>query len=273
MIYSMTGFGQAHIEKDGESFTVTLKSVNHRYFETSFHLPLSLEHLETFIRSKVQEKIKRGRLTVSISHMNEAPEAVVLNEELVKSYYRALEKLRRQLGLESRIEVAHLVRLPGVLGSKKTELKTSERERLIKSTLSRALKELVDMRKKEGKALEADLKSNITKITRHMKLINNIVADVIKTKRAELSSEMLDSFLRSTDVSEEITRINFHLKNFSKHIKSFESKGKVLDFIGQEMQREINTLGAKVQEKHVAYEVVLIKNLIEKIREQVQNVE
>ncbi len=273
MIFSMTGFGQAHIEKNGESFTMTLKSVNHRYFETSFHLPVSLDYLETCIRSKVQEKIKRGRLTISISHVNEAPQTVVLNEELIKSYYHALEKLRRQLGLGGQVEVVHLVGLPGVLGSKKVELKTSERERLIKAALERALKELVEMRFREGKALEADLKNNIDKIARHISVIKKIVGSVIKEKKAELSCEMLESFLRSTDVSEEVTRTIFHLKSFSKHVKSSQPKGKVLDFIGQEMQREINTLGAKVQDKNVAYEVVLVKNLIEKIREQVQNVE
>lgn len=273
MIFSMTGFGQANVEKNGERFTITLKSVNHRYFETSFHLPVILDSLETFIRNKIQEKIKRGRLTIAISHINESSQTVVLNEELVKNYYGALEKLRSQLRLSGQVEISQLVTLPGVLGLSKNELKPSEREKFIKLALTQALKELVEMRRREGKALEVDLKANIVRITRHMVVIRKIVADVIKIKKQELSCEMLESFLRSTDVSEEVTRIAFHLKSFLKHVKSSEPKGKVLDFIGQEMQREINTLGAKVQEKHVAYEVVLVKNLVEKIREQVQNVE
>ncbi|MFH1691869.1 MAG: YicC/YloC family endoribonuclease [Candidatus Omnitrophota bacterium] len=273
MICSMTGFGQAHMEKNGERFTITLKSVNHRYFETSFHLPVTLDSLETFIRNKIQEKIKRGRLTIAISHVNESSQTVVLNEDLVKNYYSALEKLRLQLRLSGQVEVSQLVTLPGVLGLSKNELKSTEKEKLIKLALAKALKELVEMRHREGKALEADLKANIARITRHMAVIKAIVTNVIKMKKQELSCEMLESFLRSTDVSEEVTRINFHLKSFLKHVKSKEPKGKVLDFIGQEMQREINTLGAKVQEKHVAYEVVLVKNFIEKIREQVQNVE
>lgn len=273
MIYSMTGFGQAHLEKDGEQFTVTLKSVNHRYFETSFHLPLNLESLESFIRNKIQEKIKRGRLTITISHVNDASEVVVLNEGLLESYYNVLEKVRKKLKLSDKTVVSELVSLPGVLHFKKTELKVSQREALVKGALSRALKNLVEMRQHEGEALEADLKSHIILIVRHMTAIKEIVGDVIAEKKKTLSCEMLESFLRSTDVSEEITRINFHLKSLAKHMKSAGPKGKVLDFIGQEMQREINTLGAKVQEKHVAYEVVLLKNIVEKIREQVQNVE
>lgn len=273
MITSMTGFGQAQAEKRGERFLVTLKSVNHRYFETLFHLPVALDHLESWFRNKTQDKIKRGRLTISVTHVNESAEVVVLNEELAQKYYAVLERMCRSLRLSHDVGIASLVSLPGVLSYKKEELKMQERETLIKAALMRALAKLVDMRRREGAALEKDLKSRIGRIIRNMDTIKKIVSSIVEANKKTMATENLESFLRSTDVSEEITRIDFHLKSFLKHMKFADPKGKVLDFIGQELQREINTLGAKVQDKHVAYQVVMVKDQIEKIREQVQNVE
>ncbi len=273
MILSMTGFGQAQAEKKGERFIITLKSVNHRYFETSFHLPLSLDYLESLFRSRIQEKIKRGRVNISVTHINESAEVVVLNKELVAKYYEVLEGMRKKLKLCDRISMASLVGLPGVLGSKKEELKESEREALIRVALAQALKKLVAMREHEGEALAKDLTARIARIGKHMGLIKKQVRDVVEKNKKAMNPENLEGFLRSTDVSEEITRIDFHLKSFLKHMKLRDPKGKVLDFVGQELQREINTLGAKVQDKHVAFQVVMVKDQIEKIREQVQNVE
>ena len=274
MMDSMTGFGQGQSGKKGERFVVTLKSVNHRYFETLFHLPPYLEHMEAYLRSRIQEKIQRGRITISVSHVNESCEAVVLNQKLVDKYYHALEETRRRLKLtEQRISVESLVSLPGVLSYKKEELKEGEREALIKTALGEALKKLTEMRRREGRALGLDLARRINRISQHMAAVKKQVRLVIAANKKTMAPENWESFLRSTDVSEEITRIDFHLKSFLKHTKVNEPKGKVLDFIGQELQREINTLGAKVQEKHVAYQVVMVKDQIEKIREQVQNVE
>jgi uncharacterized protein (TIGR00255 family) len=273
MIISMTGFGQAQVEKKGERFTVTLKSVNHRYFETSFHLPPSLDYLESLFRSKLQEKIKRGRVNISVTHINESSEVVVLNQELVLKYYHAFELMRKKLKLADSISISSLASLPGVLNYKREELKESERESAIKAALSEALSKLIAMRCREGAALGEDLTRRIRRISQHMITIKKQVRSVIEANKKGMSTENLESFLRSTDVSEEITRIDFHLKSFLKHTKLKDPKGKVLDFIGQELQREINTLGAKVQDKHVAYQVVMVKDQIEKIREQVQNVE
>ncbi|HAJ57664.1 MAG TPA: YicC family protein [Candidatus Omnitrophica bacterium] len=273
MIVSMTGFGQAQAEKNGERFSVTLKTVNHRYFETLFHLPPSLDYLESFFRGRVQKKIKRGRVNISIAHINEAAEVAVLNRELIVKYFGVLEAMRKKLKLSDGINISSLVSLPGVLSYKKQELKEPERERLIKRSLEAALAKLVEMRQREGEALGKDLSARITRITSHMNTIKKQVRSNVEENKKTLSPENLESALRSTDVSEELTRIDYHLKSFLKQMKSREPKGKVLDFIGQELQREINTLGAKVQDKHVAYQVVLVKDLIEKIREQVQNVE
>lgn len=273
MITSMTGFGQAQAIGKGERFVVTLKSVNHRYFETSFHLPVGLDYLEALFRSRIQDKVKRGRVTLSISHINESQEVVILNQKLAKTHFHALEKMRKELKLASPVEISTLVSLPGVLSSKREELEVDEREVLIKSAVNAALKKLVDMRKHEGEALRRDLENRVRRIVSHMGAVKKLVAGVISGKKKKLTPEDLEGFLRSTDVSEEITRIDFHLKSFLKQMKLNDPKGKVLDFIAQELQREINTLGAKVQEKRVAYQVVMVKDQIEKIREQVQNVE
>ncbi len=273
MMVSMTGFGQAQAEKDGERFGVTLKSVNHRYFETQFHLPPTMDYLESFVRSKIQSKIKRGRINISIVHVNDSQEVAVINKQLATKYFGVLESMRKELKLSEGINVASLVSLPGVLSYKRQELKGHDRERLIKKALEYALKKLVEMRKREGLALSKDLSARIRRIETHMASIKKLVKANAEASKKTLPPENLESALRSTDVSEEITRIDFHLKSFLKQMTSKEPKGKVLDFIGQELQREINTLGAKVQDKHIAYQVVLVKDLIEKVREQVQNVE
>lgn len=273
MMLSMTGFGQAQTHKKGERFIVTLKSVNHRYFETLFHLPPSFEYLEGYFRAQLQKKTTRGRLNISLTHINESSEGIVLNQELVEKYYAVLEKLRKKLDLTEEIGVSSLVALPGVLSYKKEELRFSEREIQVKAAFHEALMKLMEMRRREGRALGHDLTGRIRDIARHMAAIRRRVTVVIEANKKKLSPENLESFLRSTDVTEEMTRIDFHLQSFLKHARMKAPKGKVLDFIGQELQREINTLGAKVQEKRVAYQVVLVKDQIEKIREQVQNVE
>lgn len=273
MISSMTGFGQAQAEKKNERFTLTLKSVNHRYFETQFHLPVGLDYLESLIRAKIQRKIKRGRLNISLSHISEASEVVVLNEKLAEKYFHLLDGMRRKFKMDAGIPVASLVGLPGVIATRRQELAGGERQKLIARAVDEALKKLVDMRQREGEALAEDLARRIANIAGHMATIKKLVVSSIEESRKTMSPEGLESFLRSTDVSEEVTRIEFHLKSFLRHMKLRDPKGKVLDFIGQELQREINTLGAKVQDKHAAYQVVMVKDQIEKIREQVQNVE
>jgi uncharacterized protein (TIGR00255 family) len=273
MMLSMTGFGQALAEKDAESFTVTLKSVNHRFFETSFRIPACLEHLETLMRNVIQKDVKRGRVSVTISHVNESRQHVVLNEDLVLKYFNQLESARKKLGLSKPVEISSFISLPGVFSQKTSELKSKEREALIKTALQDALSRLMQMRFREGEALGKSLASYVKDISRHMDFIEKIIKAMSMKKKKNVSAEALESYLRSTDVSEELTRIRFHLKSFSKHMERSDPKGKVLDFIGQELQREINTLGAKVQNKNAAYRVVMVKNLIEKMREQVQNVE
>lgn len=273
MIVSMTGFGQGQAEKKGERFIITIKSLNHRYCETQFHLPPAFEHMEGEFRSCILKTIKRGRLTVSVTHINEAAEDILLNERLIDKYYKVLEGMRRRLRLDEKITVSSLVGLPGVLNYRKEELRFRDKEKLLKSALREALGRLVEMKRREGAALKKDLEKCVGTIASKMAMIKKRVKDVIEANRKVMPPDALEAFLRSTDVGEEITRIDFHLNSFGKHIKMPGTKGKILDFIAQELQREINTLGAKVQEKHVAYQVVMIKDQIEKIREQVQNVE
>ena len=273
MMVSMTGFGQAQTEKKGERFLITLKSVNHKYFETMFHLPAGFDYLETIFRNKIQTKIKRGRVNISINHLNESQEVVVLNQELIQKYFSVMETMRKKLKLSEPLGISSLMSLPGVLSSKKDELKNEERETLVQAAFGEALKKLAGMREREGVALAKDLNKRTRSIGTHMAAIRKTVAATKKAKKNTLPLEEFESFLRSTDVAEELTRIDYHLKTFLKQMKTGEPKGKVLDFIAQELQREINTLGAKVQDKHVSYQVIMVKDQIEKIREQVQNVE
>ena len=273
MMVSMTGFGQAEARVSAERFIVTLKSVNHRYFETAFHIPTHFEHLEAAFRGKIQKKINRGRITISIAHINESADEILLNENLVEKYHQVLERVRRKLKLEDGVDISSLVSLPGVLRTQKEELGLSQSEKLLKSALNAALEKLVVMKRREGEALARDLKKRVRQIASHVAAIKRIVVKTVAATKKTMPPENWESFLRSTDVSEEVTRIDFHLKSFLKHMTASTAKGKVLDFVGQELQREVNTLGAKIQDKNVAYQVVMVKDQIEKIREQVQNVE
>ena len=270
---SMTGFGQAEAHVKGERFIVTLKSVNHRYFETSFHIPPHFEQMESVFRSKIQKKINRGRINITIAHINESADEILLNENLVEKYYHVLEGVRKKLKLTEGVDLSSLVSLPGVLRTQKEELGIGKSEKLLRSALDEALAQLVVMKRREGAALAKDLEKRIRQIGAHVASIKRIVVKTVASTKKTMPPENWESFLRSTDVSEEITRIDFHLKSFLLHMKTASAKGKVLDFVGQELQREVNTLGAKIQDKNVAYQVVMVKDQIEKIREQVQNVE
>lgn len=274
MIFSMTGFGQAQAQKNGTRVVVTIRSVNHKYLETQFHIPSELAYFETFFRERTVKDIKRGRLTFSLAVLNsDAVEEVVLNQRLAEEYSRVLESTRKKLKLKEGPALRDLISLPGVISYKKKDIPADDRDKIIKKVFEAALIKLLAMRRREGFALAADLKTHTRGILKQMASIKKLVKNSFNEKKKCMAIEEFESFLRSTDVSEEVARIDFHLKSFARHLTDKGPKGKVLDFIGQELQREINTLGAKIQDKDAAYHAVLVKDCIEKIREQVQNVE
>ncbi len=276
MIKGMSGFGQAQIENSKLKVILQVRTLNHRYLDCSVYLPESLRWLDTYLKTKIKSKIKRGKVTVSVSITNKAAISPTINPVVVNAYTRLAKELHKKFGISNDISFSQILNLPRVLKGKQDIIANpTSVKNLISLALQRAIEAAVVMRNKEGAAIYKDLKERISFIKVKVGNIDREIPKVFKRAKKKLSTDELNSFKRSADVSEEIVRLKFHLSNFSRTAQhaNKEPVGKELDFISQELQREANTLGAKVPDKLISYAVVKIKSQLEKIREQLQNVE
>ncbi len=275
MINSMTGFGG----KSGEippfgKISVELRSSNHKFLETVLHLPEGFLLLEDRIKKEIEARVKRGRITCVINITASSAPAVYINEKLLKNYLLVLKKIKQQFRVEGEASLDTLIHLPGVLSLAESEVPKERIWPALKSLLSEVVDNFVRTRQKEGLALQKYLKGRVKIIKSDVSLLQDRFKQVLQRETAKLkTSEEKSSFLKDADISEEISRIAFHLKNFEHKLSKGGPVGKELDFIAQEMQREANTIGAKSCDSLLSARVVQIKSQIEKIREQVQNVE
>jgi uncharacterized protein (TIGR00255 family) len=290
----MTGYGRADCSQDGFKITVELSSVNRKQSEISVNLPREMEMLEAQIRDLINRHISRGRLTVRIllhSGTGQFSARMHLNVPLAKAYARELNKLSRQLKLPGEVTLDHLVRAPGVF---QTDEQIAEEEDFwpaVEKTLRKALAAMIKMRAREGEALKKDLtrrvsimRAAVAKVQRHapgvaeryrQQLIERIKSAGLESPVTEddrLTKEVV-YFADRSDISEELTRLQSHFQQFDDCLKSREPVGRVLDFLAQEMNREINTIGSKANDSLISREVVILKAELEKFREQAQNVE
>ncbi|MCB2358400.1 YicC/YloC family endoribonuclease [Clostridium estertheticum] len=292
MIRSMTGFGRGNSEKDGKSFTIEIKSVNHRYFETNIRMPRVLISFEDKIRKIIGEKVKRGKLDVFVTQGNYDKEDVeaYLNENLAASYISCLGILKDKYGLSDDISVAAVAKLPEVITLKQKEEDVSETFEQIDLALTKALRALLFMREREGRKLLEDV---IIKCD----LINGLV-DKVKTRaplvvceyKAKLTQRLdvlhkeidfdenrvameIAIFADKAGIDEEIVRLNSHINQMRETLILDEPIGRKLDFIIQEMNRETNTIASKANDLEILNTVISMKSEIEKIREQIQNIE
>lgn len=281
MLTGMTGFGRAQVRYNKIHFTLQMSSVNHRFFEVVFHVPPNLIYLEDKIKHYLHKRIKRGRITLSLSVSGSLCSKASLDKELAKEYFRAVCALKKEVSLSGEISLAQLSAMPGVLSLQESELPEEVLWPRIEKLLISACDNLSGMRAKEGEAIEKDVLSRLDKINTKLSFIKRKIPVVIaqKCKRLESSgigSEEISAAVRNCDIAEEVTRLAFHSKSFATKIKNNRRRlplGKELDFITQEMQREANTMGAKAQDVHLSAAVIEIKSQIEKIREQIQNAE
>ena len=274
MIKSMTGFGAA---KDFVSsygrVNLEIRSNNHRFLDIVLHLPEGFLHLEQKIKAEIAKRVRRGHVVCRLEMNSFQLKKPVLNERLIKEYYYCLKRLGRQLNLSQNIDINLLAGMPGVW-SMQVRQAASLGWPKIRPLVKVALDKFVQGRQQEGKALCSDLKARLRQI-------NEILATVkIRFQKALVQGLKLrkqedekSSFLKSVDINEELVRLAFHLKNFERCLHGNRAAGKELDFILQEMQREANTMGAKSINARIASRVVSMKSEIEKMREQVQNVE
>jgi uncharacterized protein (TIGR00255 family) len=291
---SMTGYGWGECSQGGFKVTVELSSVNRKQGEISISLPRELEVLEAQIRDEVNRRVARGRLTARVTlHAVEGNEGarVVVNKGLALAYARELRKLAKELRLADNLSVDLLVRVPGVLENNAEVGDAETFWPAVSKALQQALAMLVKMRAREGAHLKRDLCARVTTMRKAVNRVSKEVPLVQKRYREQLiervkSAGLVDLqideerllkevvfFADRSDISEEITRLQSHFQQFDDCLKSGEPVGRTLDFLAQEMNREINTIGSKANDSRVSHEVVVLKAELEKFREQAQNVE
>jgi uncharacterized protein (TIGR00255 family) len=287
---SMTGYGRGTARFEGRQIAVELSSVNRKQAEISLSLPRELAELEPRARDEINAHISRGRLTVAVAlHARPGGQAGV-NLTAARAYRNQLEELRKSLKLGGDVTLEQVLRGPGVLEAEKVELDVEAVWRELRKALQTALKHFVQMREKEGKALVADLRARTLSIQTSVRKIERLSSQVVAHHRAALLDRIAKAgleiapsdermlkeivfFADRSDISEELTRLRSHLDQFLGHFQRTEPVGRTLDFLLQELFREINTIGNKANFLAISQIVVVVKTELEKLREQVQNIE
>ena len=294
MMKSMTGYGRGECTAKGASITVELNSVNRKQAEVSLSVPSELESIEPDLRDLILASVSRGRVSgrVVLQYTGSSrASSVAVNETQAKAYRRELSKLAKSLEIPDNLSMEGLLRLPGVLESAQPTLDAKAFRAPIKSALGQALEGLLSMREKEGGILGRDLAKRLAKLRRIVKRVAKLAPDVLKHHRERLIERLKktnvevpdmddDRLLREivyytdrTDITEELTRLGSHFVQLEECLSDVVPVGRKLDFLAQEMFREINTIGSKANDANISSEVVNLKTELEKIREQVQNVE
>ena len=292
MIRSMTGFGRGTYEKDGKSFTIEIKSVNHRYFETNIRMPRVFIAFEDKIRKIISEKVKRGKLDVFVTQGNYEKEDVeaYLNEKLAESYLNCFRTLKDKYDLRDDISVTQIARLPEVLTLKQKEEDVSEIFEYLEQSLAKALEDLLFMREREGEKLLEDVHSKCGVINELVEKIEERAPFVVSEYKEKLTQRInalvkevefdenrvameVAIFADKAGIDEEVVRLNSHIAQMKETLILDEPIGRKLDFIIQEMNRETNTIASKANDLEILNTVINMKSEIEKIREQIQNIE
>lgn len=291
MVYSMTGFGRFALEKDGREVTVELKSVNHRFLDIGLRIPRHIGFIEDTVRRVLSEQLNRGHVEVSINYKNNRSDArkVDVDIALLKAYIHTAKAANEQLGLEDDLTLTAALRMPDITSVSESEEDKDEVNSLVKEALLWALTELKRMRAEEGERLRLDLSLRADQIERITREIANRAPAVVEDYRAKLSArieellaEQVDRQRLATEVAlfadkasidEETVRLFGHLDQFRAVLNASECSGRKLDFIVQELNRELNTIGSKANDSAIANLVIEAKAEVEKIREQVQNIE
>jgi uncharacterized protein (TIGR00255 family) len=271
----MTGFGskEAQLAPFGK-VSVELRSTNHKFLESVFHLPEGFLSLEDRIKKEIETRLKRGRVTCAINISGSKDSRVFINRGLLKKYIAGLKSIKKEFGIREEFSVNTLIHLPGILSLEENNIPASSIWPRLKILLNAALDELVKMRAKEGRALFGFFKNKADSLDKGLKAVRASFKTAAAKKVKQLTcAEERSAFLKDADITEEMERLTFHVRNFKSKLSKNIPVGKELDFIAQEMQREANTMAAKSFDAGVSAKVVQMKSQIEKIREQVQNIE
>ena len=292
MIKSMTGYGRAQQLLNGRDITVEIKSVNHRFFEFSARVPRAYGYLEEKLKSLLNTKISRGKVEVGVTIFSAdgTDVQVLVNEPLARGYIESLRSLSEPLGLEDTLSLSTLTRFSDIFQVTKVQEDEDAVWASVKQVAEEALTRFLAMRKTEGVRLYEDIRGRLKTIETHLLKVEEYAPQTVADYKARLTAkieEVLENrsidearvltevalFADKIAVDEETVRLHSHLKQFASMMESDQPTGRKIDFLVQEMNREVNTIGSKCQDLRVTNLVVEMKAEIEKIREQIQNVE
>lgn len=292
MIKSMTGFGRVQDTVDGMNVTVELRSVNHRYFEFTAKVPRTYGFLEEKLKTFTNSLVSRGKVEcyVAVEQLEESETTVSVNASLAKGYVDALRQLSEMFDLSADVSAAALSRYPDVLVLQKTAADEERIWNAVRSVAEKAVRRFIEMRETEGAKLKADILSRADTILERVAFVETRSPQTVKEYNEKLKQRM-EELLGNTQideqrllteaaifadkiaVDEETVRLRSHISQLRTFMEADEPIGRKLDFLVQEINREANTIGSKAQDVEIAKRVIAVKAEVEKIREQVQNIE
>lgn len=290
---SMTGYGKGEYENDLYKFKIEIKSVNHRYSDINIRLPRQLNYLEENIKRKTKEKISRGKIDIyiNIEYLHESQIEIKIDYQLANSYNDALNNLMDDLNIKDSVSLNDIINIPEVVKTTKKEIDQDSILVVLNSALNIALDDICDMKVKEGEELKKDIIEKLYTIEDYIENINLRSPEVVieyKKKLQDRIDELIEDnlildkdrlsnevayFADKASIDEEIVRLKSHIKQLKQILEETGSIGRKLDFLIQEFNREINTIGSKSSDVYITENVVELKSEIEKIREQIQNIE
>lgn len=291
MVISMTGFGRGRSQSEKYTVTVEIKTVNHRFLEFNIRIPRQLIKMEDKIKKTIAPQLSRGRVEVFVTIDGQGiySQKVNVNWELLDEYYKVVTKIQEKYHLRNDITVSDLLELDDIISIDEKDTGTEELEALILEATEIAATALKQMRQTEGDALAKDVtghlrnfRNKLQKVRDFAPLVVQQYAERLRKRMEEFAEGELDEarivnevaiFADKADISEELARLSSHIEQFGRSMKVDESIGRKLDFYLQEMNREVNTIGSKANDASIALEVVEMKSLLEKMKEQVQNIE
>lgn len=292
MIKSMTGFGRCEIQKESRKFTVELKSVNHRYLDVNIRMPKKLNFFETAIRTLLKSYANRGKIDIFITYedISQAQVSVKYNAALAAEYLKYLRQMEEEFGLENDVRVSTLSRYPEVFTMEEQSEDEEEMWNGLKEALEGAFGQFVETRKAEGENLKKDILSKLDSLEKEIVFVEERSPQIVAEYRAKLEDKMKE-LLADTQIEdsriaaevilfadkictdEEVVRLKSHIQHMRNTLEEKEGIGRKLDFIAQEMNREANTILSKANDLEVSNHAITLKTEIEKIREQIQNIE
>lgn len=292
MIKSMTGFGRSELVKEDRKITVEMKSVNHRYLDVNMKMPKKLNFFEAAIRNELKNYIQRGKVDVFISYEDytETNICVKYNKELAAEYMKYLEQMAEDFSLDNDVRVSALSRYPEVLSMEEQTIDEEELWIMLNEAIGKAAEGFVESRIKEGENLKEDLIGKLDGMLVHVAYITERSPEIIAQYRSKLEDKVKELlgdaqvdesrllmevtiFADKVCVDEELVRLRSHIETMKENLQKGGSIGRKLDFIAQEMNREANTILSKANDLEISNRAIELKTEIEKVREQIQNIE